>query len=184
MTNEMIKMRETERVALGVDVQEVSCHSTGVETLLDRHHVILSGGAVSNRITREHFNHYRTVRYAIEYDMPDFRNIRIRDRVSALDICADYSTNDLGSVSPRRDWGILTVMNNPQCPGRKLIGAMGIHGFGSKGVYRAISDPPSLRELMNHVGVPDQSRGFQVLVRYDVPLDESSFDWHTLHNLQ
>ncbi|TMQ96805.1 PIG-L family deacetylase [Actinomadura soli] len=148
---------------------DLSCKTSGVEAYLENEDILLSGGAVSNSITREYFNHFDGVRYVIDYTMPDYTDIRIRDRLSEESIRADYEAHQrLGTINVIRDVGILTVMPSPVNRQRAIIGCMGIHGFGTLGCFRYLTDPVLLRELVAEVDLPLAGLGYQVLIDYDI----------------
>lgn len=166
-----------------VPIDEFSCGTERVEQFLYSAHILLSGGAVSNGITRNYFNHFRGLRYVIDYDMPDYRNIRIKDREDDAQILAEYEVDELGNRTPRVDRGILTVIRNPMVDDRFLVGCMGIHGFGSLGCYKTLSDRTLLREMLGRAPMPwvmPGAAGFQVIVDYDTRLSRASVDWDTL----
>jgi hypothetical protein len=163
--------------------QPIEDHSSTVpevERLLERSHVLLSGGAVSNEITRTHFNHFRGIRYVIGFAMPGFRDIHVRDLATDTRIFADYETDRFGARRLLRDRGILTIMRNPHASERTLIGCMGIHGYGTMACFRVLSDRLLLRNLLTLVPVPLRTDGYQVLVSYDVRNDEILIEHESL----
>jgi hypothetical protein len=168
----------------GPRVEELSCRTPDIESVLRKGHVLLSGGAASNSITRDHFNHYPGLRYVIDFDMPNYHNIRILDRNGYVRIHPKYEQDQLGNTRPSTDFGILTIMANPECRGSRLIGAMGIHGLGSRAVFTVLSSPAPLRELTATVSRIAPDHGLQVLVRTDVRRDVSEIMWDTLHLIE
>ena len=163
-------------------IDEFSCGTEGVDRFLYNSNILLSGGAVSNGITRNQFNHFPGLRYTIDYDMPDYRNIRIRDSRSGQPITSEYMDDEFGNKIPCVDKGILTVMQNPMAEGKHIIGCMGIHGFGSLGCYKALAERGILREILAAQQKINQL-GFQVIVLYDVGLRRAKIDWSTLHEI-
>lgn len=148
---------------------ESSALNPGVEHVLDSHPVILSGGPVSNPLTRDYLMRIPSLRYIIEYDMPDWQNIRLFDRVRRAPVKAHYGrrglTNDV-----EIDYGLLTIMRNPSIPSHNLIGCMGIHGFGSLACFEYLSDGPKCAELLSLCKLPLTGSvvGYQVLIKVDV----------------
>jgi len=74
----------------GVDpIENYSCATPNIESRLAKTNILISGGSVSNSIARDYFNHFPGLReYHIDYEMPDYTNIAIRDvsprQISAL----------------------------------------------------------------------------------------------------
>jgi LmbE family N-acetylglucosaminyl deacetylase len=166
-------------------VEEYNCATERVEALLYKHDIFLSGGAVSNTISRNYFNHFRGVRYIIDYDMPDYKNIRIFDRQELCDINAEYEKDGFEGMRPRIDRSIITIMRNPLCLGRHLIGCMGIHGFGSFAGYMLLSNPVQLRIFLDKctMPIPEGIGGYQIIVNFDVKLCLPCWDWSTFHKM-
>ena len=162
-------------------IWQYSCGTHSVENSFDTDHILLSGGSVSNLITRNYFDHFKGIRYAIGYDMPDYTNIRIYDRVSSKNIYATYKDSELGHRIPDTDIGILTVMRNPINETKYLIGCMGIHSFGSLGCYKVLSNQRLLNELMQIIEIPLRNKGYQILLAYDVTNDKVRLQKRTLH---
>jgi hypothetical protein len=162
-------------------IEDHSSLAEYAETYLETSNVLLSGGAVSNRITREFFNHFRGIRYAIDYTMPHYTDIVIFDRLKSKRITAKYKNDELGRRTPLKDVGILTIMKNPMAEGKWLLGCMGIHGFGSLACFEAISDRLLLKELMEMIGFPFHGRGYQILVEYDTRTERTSLRQATLY---
>lgn len=152
-----------------VPIEDHSCEGTAIERLLDSNDILLSGGAVSNHITRGYYNHFSNIRYVVDYTMPDYSDTRIADRSGQTTIRAKYSRPNVhGTRSVVSDVGILTIMPNPMCTDRVLIGCMGIHSFGSLACFLSLSDSRLLRDLTKLVRLPLQKTGYQVLIDYDV----------------
>ena len=148
---------------------ESSSEAAGVERVLERGPVILSGGPVSNVITRDYLMRIPSLRYVIEYDMPDWENIRIVDRLRHREIRAEYKKRNL-TTDVDVDFGLLTIMRNPFAPKHHLIGCMGIHGFGSLACFEYLSDSRRCAELMGVCRLPlaDNTLGYQVIIRADI----------------
>ncbi len=164
-------------------IQDHSSLAEYAETYLETSNVLLSGGAVSNRITREFFNHFKGIRYAIDYTMPNYTDIVIVDRLKSKRITAKYKDDEMGRRTPLKDVGILTIMKNPMAEDKWLLGCMGIHGFGSLACFQAISDRLILKELMGMIGFPFQERGYQILVEYDTSKERTGLKKATLYQL-
>lgn len=166
-------------------LDEYNCATERVDALLYKHDIFLSGGAVSNIVTRNYFNHFIGVRYVIDYDMPDYRNIRILDRQEMKRITAAYEEDEFGELVPRIDHCILTIMRNPLCIGRHLIGCMGIHGFGSLAGYMLLSNSTQLRQFIDQctIPIPEDIAGYQIIANFDVRLQKPSWEWSTLHKI-
>jgi LmbE family N-acetylglucosaminyl deacetylase len=164
-------------------IEDHSSLAEYAELYLERSNVLLSGGAISNRITRNFFNHFRGIKYAIDYTMPDFTENRIFDRLKSKVIKAKYTDDMYGRRTPLKDVGILTIMKNPMAEDKWLLGCMGIHGFGSLACFEAISDRRLLKQLLGMIGFPFQGRGWQILVEYDTQTRTSAFRKSTLYQL-
>lgn len=173
----------TERWFGSLPLDEYNCGTERVDQFLYHNDVLLSGGAVSNTITRSYFNHIPGVRYVIDYDMPEYYNIRIWDRKAQKEIHATYMKDELGGLMPMIDYCIFTVMKNPMCEGRHIVGCMGIHGFGGFGGYLLMSEPHHLKEFLFQCPVPFPLgvKGYQALAQIEVRLQEVKWDWTTLH---
>lgn len=161
-------------------IREYSCkEQTAYEFLSNEsdNNVLLSGGAVSNDLTRTYFNHLVNIRYAIGYSMPGYKDIRIEDRVLRSQLNAQYELRSPNNRSVTRDSGILTIMRNPSNESRWLLGCMGIHGFGSLACFEVLSSRDHLQEVNEKLFTVD--RGFQVLVDYHVKSNNTAVDWST-----
>jgi hypothetical protein len=165
-------------------IEEFSCGTPNVETFLERSDIFLSGGAVSNTLTRSYFNHFRGLRYVIDYEMPNYSNISIMDRCGSRRLHAEYKNDVVGGRSPTRDLGILTVMRSPIAPRYVVLGAMGIHGYGSLGCFKALTDPVHLRALMQAGNMQMDRAGYQVLIEHNLVTDESRILLETLHVIE
>lgn len=149
----------------------------GAGELLDAHHVLISGGATSNKLTDRYFNHFAGLRYVIDHTMPGYRDLRVHDRVAHREIRSQYGRDSMGRDTILRDVGLLTVMRNPVQPDKVVLGCMGVHSPGSLGCFRVISDRLLLKELMTLSQMPlvhygraaDAPLGFQVLVEQELP---------------
>jgi LmbE family N-acetylglucosaminyl deacetylase len=164
-------------------IEDQSSLAEYAELYLETSNVLLSGGAVSNRITREFFNHFTGIKYAIDYTMPHYTDIRILDRLKSKIIKAKYKDDESGRRTLLKDVGILTIMKNPMAEGKWLLGCMGIHGFGSLACFEAISERLLLKELMEMIGFPLQGRGCQILVEYNTRTEKTTFRKPTLYQL-
>jgi LmbE family N-acetylglucosaminyl deacetylase len=164
-------------------IEDHSSLTEYAESYLETSNVLLSGGAVSNRITREFFNHFKGIRYAIDYTMPSYTDIVIGDRLKSKRITATYRNDKMGRRTPLRDLGILTIMKNPMAEDKWLMGCMGIHGFGSLACFEAISNRLLLKELMQMIGFPFRGRGYQILVEYDTRAEKTRLKKATLYQL-
>jgi len=149
-------------------IEEVRATETAVETVLESSHILLGSGPVSNAVTRHYFNHFRGLRYVIDYDMPDFQRIRILDKVAGNYIFAEYdkTPRSMGLIA---DVGILTIMHNPLNPSKRLVGCMGIHGFGTFACYNILSGSEHLSPVVDAITrANDQGfDGVQFLVHVD-----------------
>jgi LmbE family N-acetylglucosaminyl deacetylase len=181
-------LREQGHRLLGerLQIREAASDQQTVGNLLTKEHVLLSGGAVSNAVTREHFNHYRGARYVIDYEMPGYRNIMIVDRVTGRHTEARYEQDAHGVTLPVLDYGILTIMRNPDAGDSKLwvFGAMGIHGFATRSIYEILSSPKRIRELLDVTKHSAESNGCQIIVRVDVRSEQSHLEVETLHQIE
>lgn len=162
-------------------IEDLSCGTPNAEGLLWNSNILLSGGAVSNSITRTYFNHFRGIRYAIDYSMPDFTDVRIYDRIKHKNILAKYKSDSLGNITPTKDIGALTVIRSPMENTKCLLGCMGIHGFGSMGCYKVLSNRLLLKLLMKYIDLPLEHQGYQILVEYDVINDKTRLLPNTFH---
>ena len=70
-------------------VEDYSCATPNIENFLANSNILLSGGAVSNTVTRDYFNYFKGIRYCINYSMPNYCNIHIQ----LLSNLSTYSTN-------------------------------------------------------------------------------------------
>lgn len=163
-------------------VEDMSCKTPGIEGYTAVYDVLLSGGAVSNSVTREYFNHFPSIRYAIDYSMPNYTDIRIRDRLRDESLYASYESD--GRLRLRglvRDTGILTIMPSPLRAGRVVLGCMGIHGHGTLACFRYLTEPLLLHELSTVISLPLDKYGIQLLVDYDVKNDRPSIRSDSVH---
>jgi LmbE family N-acetylglucosaminyl deacetylase len=154
--------------------------SEGAERLLDNHNVLISGGATSNRFTDRYFNHFEGIRYMIDHTMPNYRDLRVHDRVRNKALRSIYGSDSIGNDTIVCDLGLLTVMRHPGAPKNFLLGCMGVHSPGSLGCFRVLSDQFLLRELMQVMPMPiprdsengsGQVVGYQVLVQQELPVE-------------
>lgn len=169
----------------GIPIDEYSSGTEIVEESLSSD-VLFSGSSVSNSISRTYFNHFEGIRYVVDFDMPDYRRIRICDRSNHKSLFAEYVRGATGENSLRLDRAILTIMKNPMTStGRHLIGCMGIHGYGGLACYRVLSEGKLLSQLLSRCEFPFPAgiRGYQVLLGYDNRLDELEFDWKSLYRI-
>lgn len=162
-------------------IEDYSCGTPSVENFLGSSDILLSGGAVSNLITRSHFNHFKGIRYAIDFNMPDYTDIRIYDRLAMKEIHATYKDDEFGNRVPVKDIGIITVMRNPMDETKHLLGCMGIHSFGSLGCFKVLATPALIKKLLEIFPVPLKSYGYQILISYETLLDEVHIEEDTLH---
>ena len=84
-----------------------------VDKLLHTSNILLSGSGVSNRLTRDYFEHFKGLRYRVKYAMPDYQNLSIYDNATSRTMTAQYYEDKNGTVMPRIDYGILTILSNP-----------------------------------------------------------------------
>jgi LmbE family N-acetylglucosaminyl deacetylase len=166
-------------------IEEFRCDQRQAEeTLKAGADVLLSGGAVSNAITRHYFNHFDGIRYVIDYSMPDYRNVRILDRTTGVSLKASYETDVEGNTIPSADIGILTIMRNPYDSSRMLIAMMGIHGFGTIGCFKMVSEPPLISALLSKIEIPITGRGYQMLIKYEVRTGKSAIVDESVHMIK
>jgi LmbE family N-acetylglucosaminyl deacetylase len=165
--------------------EENSCSSPVVEDILENNDILLGGGAVNNLVTRNYFNHFPGVNYVIDYDMPDYKNIRIFDRKRNRALKAEYRFSKSKGDSLAKDTGILSIMKNPLTKDRHLIGCMGIHGPGAYGCYKALTQKEQLKALLKlfDLPLPANTRGYQVLIDFDCQSDEIKILNSTLHTI-
>ncbi|WAC06736.1 MAG: PIG-L family deacetylase [Thermodesulfobacteriota bacterium] len=154
-----------------------------LESSLLKNDILLSGGAVSNLITRTYFNHFKGMRYIIGYSMPDYTDIHIRDLSSSKKIYAQYEDLPRHNRTVTKDVGILTVMKNPLDETKQLIGCMGIHGFGTLACHKVLSSRILLKELMELIDVPLIYKGYQILIDYNVRNEKVTFRKKNLHKM-
>jgi LmbE family N-acetylglucosaminyl deacetylase len=164
-------------------ILDFSCTDQQATQLFDDYDVLLSGGAVSNLVTHRYFNHVPGIRYIIDYTMPDYRDIRIYDRKRNRSLRATYSDNVYGNRVPETDLGILTIMRHPSQPsdGRCVIGCMGIHGYGSLGCFKMLTQPNHLSELLEHVEIPLKADIYQLLIAVDAASGETRIRKSSTH---
>lgn len=148
-------------------IEEYSHNHGNIESLLVDSDILLHGGPVSNMVSSRYFNHFKGLRYVINYSMPNHTDIHIYDRHSHKKIVAKYEHNEFNNLVPVSDVGILTIMQNPMNITKSLIGCMGIHGYGTLGCYKIISDRNHLKELLELISFPFKL-GYQILIDYNV----------------
>lgn len=153
------------------------------EKILETSTVLLSGSAVSNALTRHYINHFAGLRYIVEYTMPDYQNIHIKDQKNNTILKAQYEDDGFGNQIVAQDYGILTVMVNPMRPTRYIIGCMGIHAKGTLACFETLINREHLRELTNIMSLPPRGNtlGYQVLVEYHAKKETTSFVDDSLH---
>jgi LmbE family N-acetylglucosaminyl deacetylase len=157
-------------------MQEMPADGWGAEEALKTSNCLLVGGAASNGLVQNWFNHFEGLRYLTDYSMPDFTRLRIVDRRRGADFQAEYRHTASHGTTVRSDVGVLTVMRNPMTDHRTIVACSGIHGFGTYACLRLIAEPRLLRQL-------PAGREFQILVRYDVGADQVTLiedSWHPL----
>lgn len=164
-------------------VNELACATPGVERMMESSHLLLSGGAVSNTVTHQYFNHFSGIRYVIGFSMPGYKDIHIWDRAECRRISATYETDAYGNRLVASDMGILTIMPNPLCVSKRLIGCMGIHGFGTLGMYQLLSSPILLDELHSVMRENDYGTGLQILVSFDTVHGTVTIDHESVHRV-
>ncbi len=170
--------------ATAVPIDSIRCDNPHVQSMLKTNDVLISGGAVSNIVTRTYLNHFVGIRYVIDYSMPDYQNICVFDRKSTKRITASYERDSYGTVTPRLDLGILTVMKNPYHRDRSLIAIMGIHGYGTVGCCKVLSEPTILAGLLRLAPLPLPDDGYQILVRHDVRNETPTLVESSLHRIR
>ncbi|PWU05340.1 MAG: hypothetical protein C5B51_14745 [Terriglobia bacterium] len=143
-----------------------------VTPLLDKEHILISGGATSNQFTDRYFNHFDGLRYVIDHTMPDYTRLRLNDRQTNKSIYPEYGkVNGIGTIN--RDFGLLTVMKNPANEDTVLIGCMGVHSPGSLACFRVLSERALLKQLLSVITVPLKVRGYQLIIEQDVRNEEA-----------
>lgn len=153
-------------------VTSKSSDNTAVENHLHTSNVLLSGSAASNQFIRKYFDHFRGLRYFIDYSMPDYGDLAIVDKVSGGKYYAQYIDDGLGTYTLKQDSGILTIMKNPMRQTRTFFGCMGIHGFGTLACFKVLCEQDLLRGLLSFIDLSLQNKGFQVIVDHDVQENE------------
>lgn len=164
-------------------VRSKSSENHVVDELLHTSNILLSGSGVSNRLTRDCFEHFKGLRYHVNYAMPDYQNLSIYDDVTSRTIRAEYYKDATGTVMPRIDYGILTIQRNPLNERRNLIGCMGIHGFGTLACFHAISNNILISKLLSFIHFPLRHPGYQVIVEYDIQQEKATIiedSWHVI----
>jgi LmbE family N-acetylglucosaminyl deacetylase len=162
-------------------IEECRCDTPVAEEAIKCGNVLLSGGPISNPMTRTYFNYFEGVRYVNDHTMPDFRNVSILDRKTGNRIKAAYVADANGTKTIERDIGNLTIMKNPCNPAHTLVAVMGIHGPGTVGCYKVLTQPTLISQLLQICEMPFRGRGFQILLNYDVYKGEPSLIPESLH---
>lgn len=160
------------------------CDQRDVDLIVTRGDILIDGGAVSNRVARDYLNHFEGVRYIIDYRMPEYRDVHVLDRDQNVQLGATYDFDSYGRQTVISDLGILTVMPNPYQPENWIIAATGIHGFGTRGCFKFLSEPVYIAQLINHPSVPHGAKGYQLLVSYNVDADDARIVDGTLHIME
>lgn len=129
--------------------------------------VLLLGGPGSNNATLRIFNQLPALRYRVEYAMPYYRDIWICDLLSGEKIRARYREQLDETYEVVEDFAILSVIRNPYFPDGFIVGAMGVHGYGTLSVARLLGGDDAaglLLEYLERLRADAGCEGFQVLV--------------------
>jgi len=162
-------------------IESFSSDSPHLDRILNNYNLLLAGSGASNKIIRDYFDHFRGLRYVITYFMPDYTDLAIQDRISNKKIFASYANDEFENRQVLNDIGILTIMPNPLKETRMLIGCMGIHGFGTLGAIKIISDRSLIQSLLDLVDLPLRDRGIQILVDHNLQRNRISIRKESLH---
>lgn len=165
-------------------IEEINNENDNAEQIFNDYDCILCGGSVSNTLTRTFFNHFLGIRYIIDYDMPNYINIRIFDKKNNINIYPEYDYDFLKKRLVIVDKAILTIMINPMAEKeRYIIGCMGIHGYGTLACYQALSDVKLIDNILNIIKIPfeDNVNGFQIIIMVNVKTNNIYFNKNSLH---
>ena len=162
-------------------IESFSSDSPSLDRILYNYNLLLTGSGASNKIIRDYFDHFRGLRYVVTYFMPDYTDLAIQDQISNEKIFASYANDEFGDRQVLNDIGILTIMPNPLKETRMLIGCMGIHGFGTLGAIKIISDRSLIQSLLDLVDLPLKGGGIQILVDHNLQRNHISIRKESLH---
>ncbi|WP_316192629.1 MULTISPECIES: PIG-L deacetylase family protein [unclassified Bradyrhizobium] len=101
--------------------------------------VLVVGGPAVNNAALRFVDHMSGIRYRIAYDIPDYADLRIIDNLTGEQIRAEYDEHRNGTRTVLKDYAIINILKNPYCKGRLIIGAMGIHGYGTQAAVKLLS---------------------------------------------
>jgi hypothetical protein len=148
-----------------ISIQSFEASTYGDEEYFQAGDVILLGGPGANNTTLRIFNHLPSIRYRIEYSAPHYQDIWIQDLLTGERYRASC-LKQRGEIRVILDLAILTVIKNPYRSSGYIVGAMGIHGYGTFAAARLLSgeeDAGTLLEYINDIDDSDRI-GFQVLI--------------------
>lgn len=128
-------------------VERASSEVDATEVLLAGTHILLAGGPVSNEVVRDVYNRLSSVRWAIDFELPRSTSAFVRDRRTGVAVQPPDSPD--GSLI------VLSNIENPYHPGRRLMLAAGTSGPGTRRALELIADPGSfLRDIVDPGRIP------------------------------
>lgn len=161
-----------------------SCRSYEAPSLMEDEHVIISGGSVSNTISRDYFDHFSDIKFKIDYEMPGYKNINILNIHNGQRLFSEYGRSHSGMKTVEIDYGILSILRNPCSRKEKLvIGCMGINIYGTQACFRFLSDEKLVRFLKEKSpSLLSDNKGVQIILKYTPSNHEINIhDYHLIH---
>lgn len=132
----------------GVSLRAVEASAYHDDEYFRRGSVLIIGGPASNNTSLRFFNQMAGIRYRIEYDIPDYADMRIVDLFTGTQLRAEYKISTNGVSGVCKDYAIVSVIRNPYCIGSFVISAMGIHGYGTEAAVKLLSGSKRLSSLL------------------------------------
>ncbi len=148
---------------MAVEAIEASAYHD--EAFFARGDVLLIGGAASNNATLRIFNQFCGLRFRIDYRMPRYSDIWIADLVTGEQYRTRYAQTSDG-VQADEDWAIVSVLKNPYKDASFVVGAMGVHGYGTLAATRLLcghGDVEPLLSAIERLSLPEV-QGIQLLI--------------------
>jgi LmbE family N-acetylglucosaminyl deacetylase len=150
----------------GLAIQPVEASAYGDDLFFRAGNVLLLGGPGANNATLRIFNKISNLRYRIEYSVPHYQKLWIQDAKSGRRHTAKYLVQPDGNRVVQEDLAVITVIKNPYLENSYVIGAMGLHGYGTLAASKILSGETGAIELLSYVSRLQSCSdfGFQVLI--------------------
>ncbi|HEY7142785.1 MAG TPA: PIG-L family deacetylase [Streptosporangiaceae bacterium] len=124
-------------------LRETPSSSPALQQILECQSVILAGGAVSNLVTRDLYNRFRSTLWAVDYEMPRLEPAFLYNRSTGQRYYPEYDQRR----NVARDYGVIARVASPYAQGEHVVCAAGATGLGTRVALEFLSDPGSRRGI-------------------------------------